>query len=150
MTLNTMIKKYNKIAYTHNYIFGFAYKGTVYFAYETAEILPEILCLGVASSSHGGSQQLRFFPNNSIRLKLMENATPLCTLKKFTKQVENSKYNKGEIFEKFVTEYFGQKWEKDNIPFTEAGDIEINGIAYQIKYERASFCSETTLARLSK
>ena len=66
------------------------------------------------------------------------------------KQVENSKYNKGEIFEKFITEYFGQKWEKDNIPFTEAGDIEINGVAYQIKYELASFCSETTLARLSK
>lgn len=150
MTLKTMIRKYNKIAYTHNYIFGFCYKETIYFAYETAEILPEILCLGVASSSHGGGQQLRFTPNNSIRLKLMENATPLCTLKKFTKQVENSKYNKGEIFEKFVTEYFGQKWEKDNIPFTEAGDIEIDGIAYQIKYERASFCSESSLARLSK
>ena len=150
MTLKTMIRKYNKIAYTHNYIFGFCYKGTVYFTYEEANILPEILCLGVASSSHGGTQQLRFMPNNSIRMKLMENANYLCSLDEFITEVENSKYNKGEIFEKFVTEYFGQEWKKDNIPFTEAGDIEINGIAYQIKYERASFCSETTLARLSK
>ena len=59
--------------------------------------------------------------------------------------VETTKYNKGEIFEKLITEYFGMKWEKDNVPFTEGGDIEINGKAFQIKYEKATFTNEKFL-----
>ena len=49
-----------------------------------------------------------------------------------------------------ITEYFGQKWEKDNVPFTEDGDITIDGIAYQIKYQKATFCTEKSLANLRK
>ena len=36
-------------------------------------------------------------------------------------------------------------WEKDNVPFTEGGDIEINGKAFQIKYEKATFTNEKFL-----
>ena len=61
-----------------------------------------------------------------------------------------SKYNRGEVFEKLITEYFGQTWVKDNIPYTEAVDIEVDGIAYQIKFEKATFTNEKTLARLPK
>jgi hypothetical protein len=39
-------------------------------------------------------------------------------------------------------------WEKDNVPFTEDGDLTANGIAYQIKFEKATFTNEKTLARL--
>jgi hypothetical protein len=58
------------------------------------------------------------------------------------------KYNKGENFEKVVTEYYGQEWEKDNIPFTKAGDVEVNGIAYQIKFEKATFTNEKSLMKM--
>ena len=47
-----------------------------------------------------------------------------------------------------VTEYFGQVWEKDNIPFIDDGDLTINGIAYQIKFEKGTFINEKTLARM--
>ena len=47
-----------------------------------------------------------------------------------------------------MTESFGQVWEKDNVPFTEDGDLTVNGIAYQIKFEKATFTNEKTLARL--
>jgi hypothetical protein len=62
--------------------------------------------------------------------------------------VSDSKYNKGEIFEKLVTEAYGQEWVKDNIPFTEAGDIEVDGHAYQIKYEKATFTNEKSLMKM--
>ena len=62
--------------------------------------------------------------------------------------VETSKYNRGEIYEKIVTEFFGKEWEKDNVPYTEAGDLEVNGIAYQIKFEKATFVNEKGLARI--
>ena len=75
-------------------------------------------------------------------------ATPICSASYFKALVAESKYNNGEIFEKMVTEYFGQVWEKDNIPYTEAGDIEVDGVAYQVKYERATFTNEKILAKM--
>lgn len=49
-----------------------------------------------------------------------------------------------------VTEHYGQEWGWDNVPFTEAGDIEIDGVAYQIKFEKATYVTEKRLARLRK
>ena len=47
-----------------------------------------------------------------------------------------------------VTEKFGQVWTKNSIPFTECGDININGIEYQIKYQGATFTNEKILNKL--
>lgn len=145
--LNAMIEKYNALAYTHNYIFGFRFNGVVYFLNTNEEILPEILCLDKAS--RGCGEALRFCPTRAIKNAMLCNAQSLCSEVEFNEIVENSKYNKGEIFEKLVTEMFGLVWEKDNLPFTKGGDIEVNGVAYQVKYERATFCNEKSLARLS-
>ena len=80
----------------------------------------------------------------------MQKSFILCSEEYFERLFADSKYNRGEIFEKLVTEYFGQVWEKDNVPFTQAGDIEIDGIAYQIKYQKATFCTEDSIANLEK
>ena len=80
----------------------------------------------------------------------MQYAKPLCSSEYFEDIVNNSKYNNGEIFEKLVTEYFGQVWTKNNVPFTEDGDITINKVAYQIKFQKATFCNEKSLASLKK
>lgn len=143
-----MINGYNKHAFTHNYIFGFAYKGNVYMSFRKADILPAILTLDLASRSAGYS--LRFKPNNRIKVALLENATLICSEAFLEEQVKNSIYNRGEIFEKMVTERYGQTWVKDHVPFTDDGDITINGIAYQIKYQKATFISEAGLANIEK
>ena len=143
-----MIDRYNAVTYTHNYIWGFTYKKVVYMATTTAEIMPYICKLDKAS--RGAGYALRFCPNADQKLALMPKAEPICSTAYFTELVESSKYNKGEIFEKLITEKFGQVWEKDNVPFTEAGDIEINGTAYQIKFQKATFCNEKSLANLKK
>jgi len=75
-------------------------------------------------------------------------AKVLCSEKFFDELASESKYNKGEIFEKLVTELNGQEWEKDNIPFTDDGDLTVDGIAYQIKFEKASFINEKQIARM--
>ncbi len=146
--LNSMIERYNHLSYTHNYIFGFAYKGNVYMVKTTNSVLASILTLDKAS--RGAGYALRFCPTAPIKLFLMVGAELLCSVKYFNETCENSTYNKGEIFEKMVTEKFGLVWEKDNVPFTKAGDIEVNGIAYQIKYEKATFCNEKSLANLER
>ena len=144
---NDMIKKYNDAAFTHEYIFGFQYKGNVYMATVNASVLPVILTLDKAS--RGAGYALRFKPNNAQKLVLLPYAELLCSVKFFDEAYVDSKYNRGEIFEKLVTEKFGQVWEKDNVPFTEDGDVTVDGVAYQIKYEKATFCNEKSLQSLA-
>ena len=144
--LNDMISRYNALAYTHEYIFGFSYKGVVYMAHTDVRLLPQLLKLDKAS--RGAGMALRFCPTTDIKVYMLQFAKPLCSTALFDDMVADSKYNKGEIFEKLVTEAYGQEWEKDNIPFTEAGDIEVDGIAYQIKYEKATFTNEKSLMKM--
>lgn len=143
-----MIDRYNAAAYTHNYIWGFTYKKVVYMATTTAEVMPYICKLDRAS--RGAGMALRFCPNAEQKVLLLPNAQPLCSEAYFTDLVETSKYNNGEIFEKLVTEHFGQVWVKDNVPFTEDGDLTVDGTAYQIKFQKATFCNEKSLANLTK
>lgn len=153
MTTNTalfmnLIDRYNAVAFTHEYIWGFEYKGNIYMAITDSTAMPFVCTLDKAS--RGAGYALRFCPNAQQKLALMPNAELLCSKKFFEETVAASKYNKGEIFEKMVTEYFGQVWEKDNVPFTEDGDITVAGIAYQIKFQKATFCNEKSIANLER
>lgn len=146
--LKSLIERYNAVAYTHEYIWGFSYKGVVYMAHTDSQIMPYICTLDKAS--RGAGYSLRFCPKNEQKLMLMTSAVALCSEKFFEETVKDSIYNRGEVFEKMVTEYYGQEWEKDKVPFTVGGDIQVNGIAYQIKYQRATFCNEKSIANLEK
>lgn len=142
-----MIDKYNEKAYTHNYIYGFIFQNMVYMVYTTAEVMPYVLKLDKAS--RGAGYSLRFCPTKEQKIFLLaKSAEVLCSKEFFENEVKNSIYNKGEIFEKMVTEFYGQTWVKDTIPFIDAGDIEVNETAYQIKFEKATFATEKTLARI--
>lgn len=143
----TMVDRYNELSYTHNYIYGFYFQNMVYMVHTDATLMPYILKLDKASRGQGYS--LRFKPDKAQKaLLIAQGATILCSQKFFDDMVADSKYNKGEIFEKMVTEYYGQEWEKDNVPFTEGGDLTVYGTAYQIKFEKATFTNEKTLARM--
>jgi len=144
---NALINGYNELAYTHNYMFGFSDNGTIYCAIGTADLLPYVCTLDKAS--RGAGYSLRFKPNKAQKelLKTCE-LISICSANFFNETVANSNYNKGEIFEKMVTEYFGQVWEKDNVPFTEDGDLTVNRIAYQIKFEKATFTNEKSLKKM--
>jgi len=145
--LNTMIRYYNNKAYTHNYIFGFQYKGKVYDIKTNSDILPAILKLDKAS--RGAGMSLRFRPTKAIKEMLINlGAEELCSSEDLKAETEAIKYNVGEWFEKRETEKVGQTWEKDSVPFWEDGDLTVNGIAYQIKFENATFINEKTMARL--
>ena len=144
---NNLINRYNNLSFTHNYIFGFVFKKNVYAVIATSEILPYILTLDAASRDAGYA--LRFNPTNEQKVFLLSKGAELiCSKEYFEQTVVESDYNNGEIFEKLCTENLGQQWTKDNIPFTDDGDVTVNGIAYQIKFQKATFVNEKTLTRL--
>lgn len=142
-----MVEFYNANAFTHNYIFGFRFCGNIYMVNVTSEILETVLKLDKAS--RGAGYALRFKPNKAIKTYMLtQGAEILCSEQLFDEMVESSIYNKGEIFEKLITELNGQTWEKDNVPFTDDGDLTVNGIAYQIKFEKASFINEKQMMKM--
>lgn len=148
--LEMMLATYNRLSYTDKYIIGFPYKGVVYYGFITADKLDRFFALGMASRGRG--YIIRFIPRNDQKLALLTLAKmePLMSAKYFDTLVSESKYNRGEIFEKLITEKMGQVWEKDSVPFDKAGDIEIDGIPYQIKFASASLASEKTLYNREK
>ncbi len=142
-----MVKFYNSKSFTHLYIFGIRFCGNIWLVKTTSEILETVLSLDKAS--RGAGYALRFKPNKAKKAALLaENGKILCSEKFFDELAKNSKYNKGEIFEKLVTELYGQTWEKDNVPFTDDGDLTVDGIAYQIKFEKATFINEKQMLRI--
>ena len=146
--LISLISRYESRAYTHTYIMGFIYKGLVYSM--TCTGLTFGIKLDKASSKCGGGYSIRFAPTEKEKEALvLSGAVELvCTEEYFLEAVKNNKYNKGEIFEKMMTEKAGQVWEKDNVPFYEGADLEANGTAYSIKFQKATICTESTLDRI--
>ena len=146
-TFEKLINSYNAATCTNHYIYGFCFQNMVYMVEATEEIMPYILKLDRAS--RGAGYSLRFYPTTAQKAFLLtKNAKVLCSKKFFETKVKRSKYNKGEIFEKMIVELHGQKWKKNNVPFTKDGDLTINGITYQIKFEKATFINEKMLARI--
>ena len=138
---------YNSKAFTHNYIIGFCDKGIVYYVKAKSSQLVNLLAID--KGSRGSGWALRFKPNKTQKAILFTlGAERLCTECEFEAMVANSKYNRGEIFEKLITELLGQTWHKDNVPFTDGPDVEANGIGYQIKYNKATFINEAQARRL--
>lgn len=146
----TMVKRYNDLSATHNYIFGFVWKHKVYTVTihgAVVDLLMAVTCMDYDSRTKKAS--LRFKPTNAQKALLLSmGAQVMCDESSFEAMVKGSKYNRGEIFEKLVTEAAGQKWVKDNVPFTVDGDLTVNGTKYQIKYNKATFANEASLQNL--
>ena len=143
---------YTRLAYTHHYIFTFADAGMIYAVIADMANAADLMAItSVSKASRGAGYGLRFRPTNDIKRYLIAmGATTLCSKAYFDSLVKSSKYNKGEVAEMLVTEQmFGQTWVKDSVPFTQGGDIEADGIAYQHKHEGATFCNERSLRNLA-
>ena len=145
----TLVQFYNRHAFTHKYILGFESNGSIYYVVVDGSDLDLVTVLDKAS--RGAGFALRFKPNKAQKNLLIElDAKVLCSEKFFDELCEMSKYNKGEVFERLVTELNGQTWVKDNVPFTEDGDLTVDGVAYQLKFEKATFINEAQMMRMSR
>lgn len=144
MNKNTMIRNYRKFSVADSYILGFIYDKMLYML-EVAEIAPRFLNIEEASRNQGENLRLRL--KKAHKASLMKKQ-PICLGS--ADCLVADKYNKGEIFEKLVTEYFGQEWKKDTVPFYVDGDLNVNGKKIQIKLDSATLMNTKQLKKLSK
>ena len=151
MTANELMTTYVQNAFTHHYIIGIKDNGIIKACFTTAEILPQIV--KIATASRGNGVSVRFKPNNKQREYLKRNAERIeniCTVEELENRAEKvgKQKNRGIAFENLLHEKIGEAWKHNNTSFQTDGDITINGIAYQIKFEQATFCNEKQINRL--
>ena len=141
-----IISRLSVVEYTHNYINGFVFNGLVYY-YETIGMNTEYLKL---EKLPNGYHTVKYRPNNTNKKDLINSGIckVLCTESLFNEMVKNSKYNKGEIFEKLLTEKFGLEWKKDNIRVDKGADIETEEKSYSVKFEKARVIDENVLINI--
>ena len=142
MTKANMIKTYRQFSAADNYILGFVYEKMLYMV-RVAEIMPRYLSVEEASRNQGENLRLRL--KKVHKAQLMKKA-PICLGS--ADCLNDSKYNKGEVFERLVTEYYGQTWQKDTVPFWVQGDINLNGEEVQIKLDSATLMNTKQMAKL--
>lgn len=151
---NYLVTTYNRLAYTHSYIFGYVANGMVYGAQvdDAKDLLPYITCLDCASTKNGGTIQLKYKPNKNQVALIIENAStikPICTERYLENEFHTTKWNRGQIFERLSAQVFGgHQVGSKTAKFTESGDIVADGIHYQVKFLKATFTDEKTLKNL--
>lgn len=149
-----LINGYNKLAYTHSYIFGYIESGMIYGAIvdNGASLLQYITTLDRASSKNGGTYALKYKPNKAMLALIKSSASkivPIMTEALLEKIKSESNHNRGQIFEDEVAKVLkADKPTRQNAKFTECGDVIVNNIHYQVKYLKATFTDERTLHRL--
>lgn len=147
MTREEMIREYAARAAAHKYIVGYVDGGKLYYTVYAGMIADELLKLDRAAASKGGMAKVRVRMN--AKLKAILRATGKAILLGGAELLDtDDKYNKGERFERIVTEKLtGETWAKDSVPFNVAGDIRWNGEEVQVKFDGAELTNERTLAR---
>lgn len=141
MTREEMILNYEATQAAVAYIIGFILNKRVY-RIVMDKLLDEMFELSRESTSHGGHAKIKLHLTNAIKCRLLDmGAVDIGGLE----VLDNGRKNKGEAFEKYETERAGQHWEKDRIPYYIDGDLTVDGVKYQIKFEGASFTNEKVI-----
>jgi hypothetical protein len=146
MTLTEMITLYERLSAATAYIFGFLFHGDLYMV-KTAGLPLEMLKLDHMSSKRGGFAKVRVRLNATLKAQLVEAGA--IKLGAASLLEADDRYNKGERFERLVTESYGLSWTKDSIPFWVSGDISLNGEEIQVKYDGAELTNENLLKRVA-
>ena len=139
--------RYNRIAGAHKYIVGFVRHGVVYYVKLNFAELCQLLKDDRASSKRGGTFKLRVRVTAEQAINFIHSgrAVELCKVEELE---ANAKYNKGENFERIITETLtSELWVKDSVPFYVKGDINVNGEEIQIKLDGAELTNEKTLTK---
>lgn len=146
MTRGNAIRYYRKYSAAEQYIVGFLYKKNLY-AIQVNELMPRWLEMKPESKGHAEKLQMNLKQKHKEEL-IKKGATQICTEQEFLEM--NTIHNKGFTFEKLVFELNGQgeSWSRDNIGFEVQGDINIDGMEIQIKFQNAQIVAVPTLHRL--
>ena len=147
MTKQNFLKYYNKLSGADKTLVFFQKNGKIYL-WECDHVAPRWIQEGFESSSKGGQQKFRMYIKASEKEKLIKKgAIEVMT----TEEFESIPYsNKGMKCEKWLHDKTNQDYKPNNKRFDKGGDICINGVEYQIKFENATLTNVDVLHKAQK
>lgn len=144
MTFTELVKNYKETSAADKYLVGFIFAKVVYEL--ILDELPDWMFKEAReSSSHGGAMKARFRLTKNEKYIMVN--TMGAHVVGTVEEVLSGRKNKGEAWEKYQTEKAGQEWHKDSVRYDLDGDLTVDGVKYQIKFEDASFANEITVAK---
>lgn len=148
MTHADLVMVYAKKSAAHKYIYGFVHTGKLYYVVLSWTEMLKLLKNDKAAASKGGMLKIRVRAKAETIKELLASGRAI-EIGGAEVLETNDKYNKGERFERVITELLtAEKWVKDSVPFWMAGDIQLNGEEVQIKLDGAELTNERTIAKL--
>lgn len=134
---------YGRTSFTHDYLFGWIEGDKIMATFvEWTKFSRLLLKNDKAATSKGGMLKIRVRADSKAKTILKKSAFIIGKIDELT---EDKKHNKGENFERIVTEKLcGEQWKKDSIPYYEAGDIIYKGKAIQVKFDGAELTNAKT------
>ena len=147
MKKENAIHYYRKFSGADAYILGFIYKHDLY-CITVDEIMPRFMRVEKSSSKKGGHEKLQFRLNNALKEQLIRKGAEKIGTETDLLEIAG---NKGVSFERMVYRMNGQEPRpKDSVRFDKGGDININGVEYQIKFDGAQIVEFRTLNKIQK
>lgn len=148
MTKENAIRYYRKYSGAERYLVGFLHAHQLYLA-DVEELLPRWLIVKEPSAKHKEKLQVDLKVKHKKQL-IKKGATPICTEQEF-EEMNKDLRNKGKTLERLVFEMNGRNdWVADTVRFDKCGDININGIEYQVKFQNAQVVTIDTLHKIQK
>ena len=147
MKKENAIHYYRKFSGADAYILGFVYKHDLY-CITVDEIMPRFMRVEKSSSKKGGHEKLQFRLNNALKEQLIRKGAEKIGTETDLLEIAG---NKGVSFERMVYRMNGQEPRpKDSVRFDKGGDINVNGVEYQIKLDGAQIVEFRTLNKIQK
>ena len=154
MILISMVRKYNRLTYTHHYIFGFVRNGLIYAV--QVDSANDLLNQLFYAERRTNEWVLKYRPNKKQQEIILANAVRVEILGSVD-WLENEKVyynnNRGDTFEYHACKVWGGTLSpKRNAKFTDCGDFWIGSKHFQCKFGAATgaatFTNESTLNRM--
>lgn len=143
MTKTNFFRYYNKLSGADAYIIMFEYNGKIWQAI-TKHIKPSWTREERESTQNGGWQKWKMKLTKAHKENLIKKgATVVATKEDF----ENAPYkNKGHKCEYLLHQIYQLgTYKPDNKRFDKGGDIKVDGVEYQVKFENASLTNVNVL-----
>lgn len=143
MTKQNFMHFYHILNGSQGYDIFFERKGFIYYI-ECARIAPRWVKEGRESKSKGGAQKFRMYIPTAERDKLIAKGATLVMSSAEFKALPYR--NKGHKCEYYLHQLHNiGEYKPDNLRFDKGGDICVNGIQYQVKFQNATLTNVDVL-----
>ena len=148
MTKGNFFRYYNRLTGADRTLVFFERKKVIY-VHECKHIAPRWAYEEFESSKNGGHQKFKMYISASEKDKLIkQGAVAVMTAEEFrTIPVAN----KGHKCEYYLHQACNLgEYKPDHVRFDKCGDVEINGVQYQVKFENATLTNVVVLHKAQK